>query len=679
MATNPKDAKFIADQEERAARAAEKRAQAEQDAMEYERLKLKDQGVSLDNYKKLLNYRRQQAIQEGIISDQQKKSSSQNKKTRDLAKDYSKLLKSNTGSLLSELNIMQDTNALNKGSLGAAKKAMDFQGRGTGFMEKRYAAEQEAFNLAQQARKEALEAIQQGSFDEISFGEDLEQQLDGLDGLTKKARKEIMDSSKGWAKETGEVIESAGGGEDFAKKMEMSQQAMTQMDDFKDKIFKVKSFITDPQFRKTLMKGFFIGLAVSAATKLGEAIKGAYDFSREMGISFKSMPIGIGVAKEEATALLDEFKTLEGVTTANLLNLKMQSYWYGVSATDSAKLLKLQVSTTDATKEMALKEQSKFMKELVKDGLSANKVIADMAQNTEFMAKFQKSGTKNMEEAAKAAAKMGISLETMSKVTESLLDYESSVNAEMELMAITGRGISLERARSLAYNKDIVGAVEEVKRQMGGEEAFANASVSAREAMAGAIGLSVAEMAEFNKAQEQSTEEQKKGADAIAMSAVYGIALGAVLGAIAVGFGAALWGAVTWFTGGAGAMAAIKGGMAGLGKGMAAGAGIGAIGGGIGGLGLGAVKQMERGGPVRAGNPYIVGEKRPELFVPSVSGNILPNVPRMAEGTGFVQGDMSQTNAKLDKLVGLMSARNDQAEIHSKKNARDLRSALGTN
>ena len=36
MATNPKDAKFIADQEERAARAAEKRAQAEQDAMRME-------------------------------------------------------------------------------------------------------------------------------------------------------------------------------------------------------------------------------------------------------------------------------------------------------------------------------------------------------------------------------------------------------------------------------------------------------------------------------------------------------------------------------------------------------------------------------------------------------------------------------------------------------------------
>ena len=679
MARKPADAKFIADQEERAARAAEKRAAHEQDAMEWERLGLKDRGVSLNQYKKIQDYRRKQAADEERITNENKEQARQGKKTRDLARDHGKFLKSNSGQLLSSLGIMDESNVLAKKAKDAEIEANKMRGKGKGIMEKRFRSEQQGYNVAAQARKDAMLEIEQGTFDEISFGDNLASELDQIPGMTKKARNEILQEGLDWAKATNEIIESAGGGEDFAKKMEMSKESLSAIDGFEEKIFKIKSFITDPTFRKTLMKGFFIGLAVSAATKLGEAIKGAYDFAREMGISFKSMPIGVSLAKEEATALLDEFKTLEGVTTANLLNLKMQSYWYGVSATDSAKLLKLQVSTTDATKEMALKEQSKFMKELVKDGLSANKVIADMAQNTEFMAKFQKSGTNNMEEAAKAAAKMGISLETMSKVTESLLDYESSVNAEMELMAITGRGISLERARSLAYNKDIVGAVEEVKRQMGGEEAFANASVSAREAMAGAIGLSVAEMAEFNKAQEQSTEEQKKGADAIAMSAAYGIALGAVLGAIAVGFGAALWGAVTWFTGGAGAMAAIKGGMAGLGKGMAAGAGIGAIGGGIGGLGLGAVKAMERGGPVRAGNPYIVGEKRPELFVPSVSGNILPNVPRMAEGTGFVQGDMSQTNAKLDKLVGLMSARNDQAEIHSKKNARDLRSALGTN
>jgi phage-related minor tail protein len=31
------------------------------------------------------------------------------------------------------------------------------------------------------------------------------------------------------------------------------------------------------------------------------------------------------------------------------------------------------------------------------------------------------------------------------------------------------------------------------------------------------------------------------------------------------------------------------------------------------------------GGPVGAGNAYVVGEKGPELFVPSSSGSIIPN------------------------------------------------------
>lgn len=35
----------------------------------------------------------------------------------------------------------------------------------------------------------------------------------------------------------------------------------------------------------------------------------------------------------------------------------------------------------------------------------------------------------------------------------------------------------------------------------------------------------------------------------------------------------------------------------------------------------------EKGGPVKAGQPYIVGEKRPELFVPNQSGRIVPQVP----------------------------------------------------
>lgn len=60
------------------------------------------------------------------------------------------------------------------------------------------------------------------------------------------------------------------------------------------------------------------------------------------------------------------------------------------------------------------------------------------------------------------------------------------------------------------------------------------------------------------------------------------------------------------------------------------GAGLGAAGGGSGGGGgIGWADDTFRadGGPVTRGKPYIVGEKRPELFVPDQNGRIVPRLP----------------------------------------------------
>ncbi|WP_426229289.1 tape measure protein [Pararhizobium sp. DWP3-4] len=49
----------------------------------------------------------------------------------------------------------------------------------------------------------------------------------------------------------------------------------------------------------------------------------------------------------------------------------------------------------------------------------------------------------------------------------------------------------------------------------------------------------------------------------------------------------------------------------------------------------------ERGGPVQKGKPYIVGEKRPEVFVPTQSGRIVPQVPSLPSLSGVRQGGMA--------------------------------------
>lgn len=37
------------------------------------------------------------------------------------------------------------------------------------------------------------------------------------------------------------------------------------------------------------------------------------------------------------------------------------------------------------------------------------------------------------------------------------------------------------------------------------------------------------------------------------------------------------------------------------------------------------VAAREKGGPVRAGKPYLVGEKGPEIVVPEEDGEVIPN------------------------------------------------------
>jgi len=91
----------------------------------------------------------------------------------------------------------------------------------------------------------------------------------------------------------------------------------------------------------------------------------------------------------------------------------------------------------------------------------------------------------------------------------------------------------------------------------------------------------------------------------------------------------------------AGQVAAVKGLIVGLldqADNLAAAAGkiasaIGAVKGAIGGA-VGHIPGLAAGGPVRAGSPYIVGERGPELFVPNSSGTIVPG----ATSTGSALG-----------------------------------------
>ena len=58
----------------------------------------------------------------------------------------------------------------------------------------------------------------------------------------------------------------------------------------------------------------------------------------------------------------------------------------------------------------------------------------------------------------------------------------------------------------------------------------------------------------------------------------------------------------------------------------------------------------QHGGPVSPGKRYVVGEKRPELFVPNTAGRILPSVGGGGSVTVIVQGSVISEGRLVDKV-----------------------------
>jgi hypothetical protein len=68
---------------------------------------------------------------------------------------------------------------------------------------------------------------------------------------------------------------------------------------------------------------------------------------------------------------------------------------------------------------------------------------------------------------------------------------------------------------------------------------------------------------------------------------------------------------------------------------------------------MNAINKRAGGGPVTAGVPYIVGERRPELFVPDQNGTIIPQVPApAAKGGASVSGSGAKFNVEHMTVVG---------------------------
>jgi hypothetical protein len=388
-----------------------------------------------------------------------------------------------------------------------------------------------------------------------------------------------------------------------------------------------------------------IGLAAAVFYKM-------WSTARDLGVAMNEMPLAAMFFKDEARAILDEFGSLRDVSSKTLFTMKKMAFLHGVEAKDMAKILALQTATTSQSKDMGLKTQAKWIKEIKKEGLSANKVLADMAANADFMAEHMRDGGENIKNAAKHMAKMGLSLEAAESAANTLLDWETSIASEMEASVILGRSLNFERARSLMYNDKIEEAMKEIKNQVGGEAEFAKMSSTQRKVLGESIGIQGEALAKFMQTEEQQRAATKKSeSDAAAARMTQWALWGALAMALVVGVVSAL-------TFGAGLPVALAAGAGGAIAGAALGAGIGA--------GLSTVIPAAEGADTIVSEPtmFLAGEAGPEhIGITPLKGG---GPPESAEPT-VVNVDTSKMEEQNEKIIQLLVSRKDDAIEQARK------------
>jgi len=115
------------------------------------------------------------------------------------------------------------------------------------------------------------------------------------------------------------------------------------------------------------------------------------------------------------------------------------------------------------------------------------------------------------------ARKFGLSLEQTEKMSQSLLNFEDSIESELSAELLTGKNLNLERARGLALNGDTAAAAAEIAAQVGTSADFTKMNVIQQEAIAKAAGMERNELAQSLIDRESLAKlGAKEGQDALA-------------------------------------------------------------------------------------------------------------------------------------------------------------------
>ena len=230
-----------------------------------------------------------------------------------------------------------------------------------------------------------------------------------------------------------------------------------------------------------------LGVSAVEAAKIKLQIEG-------IGLGLKVVGLSAEDAKSAFDAIRENFGGIDQSTNMFVANLARATLFTGANADNLAQILAIQESVSDASRETLLAQLKTSAATIRLAGVAPGAIFKDLASDADAFALNIKDGGANLIGAATQARKLGLEFKTVTGIADKLLDFESSIENQLKASLLIGRDINLDRARTLALNNDLTGALEEVVSQVGGEAEFNELNRIQRQALADSVGVSVSEL-----------------------------------------------------------------------------------------------------------------------------------------------------------------------------------------
>lgn len=205
-------------------------------------------------------------------------------------------------------------------------------------------------------------------------------------------------------------------------------------------------------------------------------IKTASSLTEQLGVN------AAAVFSPDTLASASEMVKAMGMTQEQANKAAIMSQVTGVSIDDMNK---------------SLKEGNKQYNQQNRSALAQGAIMREVYSTSTAIAASMGNNVNRIGDAVRRAKDLGLSLQEVEGIANSLLDIESSIAAEFEYEVISGKQLNLEAARYYALTNQTEKLTQEIAKNQSIVQSFASGNRIEQEAAAKALGLSRDQLAEM--------------------------------------------------------------------------------------------------------------------------------------------------------------------------------------